>query len=155
MIDSLLSSVVTFKNRSLDPDAQHIEFGLFNDHTYATLQFRYTVPHVTVPLEQPVPDAAVTVTIKTEDVKEEVKDASEIPTGIVIKKEPECNQANGVVVKEEKLDEKPEELKAERDADVDGEGDNSNSVPENLATDDAVSIKVKGIKYSSIKPSLP
>ena len=134
----------------MDPDAQHIEFGLFNDHTYATLQFRYTVPHVTVPLEQPVPDAAVTVTIKTEDVKEEVKDVSEIHPGIVIKKEPECKQENGVVVvKEEKLDEKPEELEAERDADV--EDDNSNNVPEDMltddTTDDTVSIKVNGINY--------
>ncbi|XP_072031319.1 uncharacterized protein [Amphiura filiformis] len=90
--------------RELDPEAQHIEFGVFNDHTYANLQVRYTVPNlsVTLPVEESVPEAAAMVTVQTDDVMEEVGEAAEVRKAIDVKVEIKQEYAE---VKDDKAEE--------------------------------------------------
>ncbi len=100
----LLFHFIHLPHRELDPESQHIEFGLFNDHTYADLQFRYTLPpNLNVPalqVDETVPDAAAIVTVKTEDESNAVKDAVKVEKAFDVKE---------VVVKQEVTDDKDEQ----------------------------------------------
>ena len=50
-------------------DSEPVEFGLSNDHTYATLMYGYTLPEIFVPLAEPVTTPEVIVKTETPDVQ--------------------------------------------------------------------------------------